>query len=89
MEASVRVKIRYLATLRDGMGRGGEEVEFPAGSTLQDLADWISGKYDLSLPAPRVMATLNGRGWNQLPLGMNTRIGEGDVIALFPPIAGG
>jgi molybdopterin converting factor small subunit len=35
------------------------------------------------------MAILNGRGWEQLPLKLRTEIQDGDVICLFPPIAGG
>lgn len=89
MMVGVKVVIKYLVTLRDHTGRRQEEVEFPPGATLQDVAEWLDRTYDLSLPAAEVMAILNGRGWKQLASGMETRLGEGDVIALFPPIAGG
>ncbi len=89
MKASVTVEIRYLVTLRDRTGRKQDEVRFPRSATLEDVARWLKRTHDLSVPAPEVMATLNGRGWNQLPAGMETMISDGDVIALFPPIAGG
>lgn len=89
METSVKVQVKYLATLRDRTRRRQEEVSFPLGATLQDVAGWLNEQYNLSLPSPQVMATLNGHGWNQLPLKLSTRIQEGDVIFLFPPIAGG
>ena len=89
MKTSVKVQIRYLAALRDRTGRRREEVRFPPGTTLQDVAGWLNEQYDLSLPDPQIMATLNGNGGNQFPLKLSTRIKEGDIICLFPPIAGG
>ena len=89
MKANVRVQIKYLAALRDRTGRKQEEVSFPPGATLQDVAEWLNKRYALSLPNPQVMATLNGRGWEQFPLKLSTEINEGDIIYLFPPIAGG
>ena len=84
-----KVQIRYLAALRDRTGRKREEVSFPSGATLRDVAEWLNQHYALSLPNPQVMATLNGRGWEQFPLKLSTEIKEGDIISLFPPIAGG
>jgi MoaD family protein len=84
-----KVQIKYLAALRDRTGRKREEVGFPSGATLRDVAEWLNQHYALSLPNPQVMATLNGRGWEQFPLKLSTEIKEGDIISLFPPIAGG
>ena len=84
-----KVQIKYLAALRDRTGRKREEVSFPSGATLGDVAEWLNQHYALSLPNPQVMATLNGRGWEQFPLKLSTEIKEGDIISLFPPIAGG
>jgi MoaD family protein len=89
MKADVKVQIKYLAALRDLTGRRQEEVSFPPGATLQNVAEWLSRCYVLSLPDPQVMVTLNGRGWEQFPSKLSTEVGEGDVICLFPPIAGG
>ncbi|MGQ9625329.1 MAG: MoaD/ThiS family protein [Anaerolineae bacterium] len=89
MESNVKVQIKYLATLRDRTGRRQEEVSFPPGATLRDVAGWLNERYALSLPDPQVMAILNGRGWEQFPLKLSTEIKEGDIICLFPPIAGG
>jgi MoaD family protein len=84
-----KVQIKYLAALRDRTGRKREEVSFPSGTTLRDVAKWLNQHYALSLPNPQVMATLNGQGWEQFPLKLATEIKEGDIICLFPPIAGG
>jgi MoaD family protein len=85
----VRAQIKYLSVLRDRTGRRQEEASFPVSATLRDVAEWLNEQYDLSLPNPQVMAILNGKGWEQLPLKLSTEIKEGDVICLFPPIAGG
>jgi MoaD family protein len=84
-----KVQIKYLAALRDRTGRRREEVSFPPGTTLRDVAEWLNQRYALSLPNLQVMATLNGRGWEQFPSKLSTEIQEGDIICLFPPIAGG
>jgi MoaD family protein len=89
MKANVKVQIKYLAALRDRTGRRQEEVSFPPVATLRDVAEWLNQCYALSLPCPQVMATLNGRGWEQFPSKLSTEIKEGDVICLFPPVAGG
>ncbi len=85
----IKVRIKYLAALRDRTGCRQEDVDFPSATTLWDVAEWLNQRYALSLPDPQVMVTLNGRGWEQLPAKLSTEIREGDVICLFPPIAGG
>ena len=89
MKPNVKVQVKYLAAFRDRAGRRQEEISFPPGATLQDVAEWLNQRYPLSLPDPQVMATLNGRGWEQFPSKLSTEIKEGDVICLFPPITGG
>lgn len=89
LKKNVKVQIKYFVTLREQTGRSQEQVSFPQGSVLEDVARWLNKHYDLSLPNPRVIAILNGRGWEQFPLKLATEIKDGDVICLFPPIAGG
>jgi MoaD family protein len=86
---TVKVRLKYLVSVRDKTGRSDEEAEFPAGSTLRNLAGWLLARYGLTVPGPHVMAILNGRGWGQHPLKMDTPLKDGDAISLFPPIAGG
>ena len=89
MEASVKIQLKYLVNLRDQAGRRQEDVSFPQGSTLQDVAAWLNMQYAFALPNPRIMAIRNGRGWDQFPAQWATLIQEGDLICLFPPISGG
>jgi len=84
-----RVLVKFLASVKDQVSKGMEEFEMPDGSTLSELAVRIQKSHQLSLLDPAIMVTLNGRGIRQLPEGLETRLGEGDVILLFPFISGG
>jgi len=83
------VRVRYLSALRDRAGRREEAVELPAGARLRELASWLAERRGLSLPDPALMATLNGRGWGQLPGGLEQALADGDEVALFPLVGGG
>jgi MoaD family protein len=89
VQDGVRITIKYLVTLRDRAGKSVEEVLLPRGSNLGDVARWLSEKYDIKLPDPKIIAILNGKGWDQLPAKYETRICDGDTVCLFPPVSGG
>jgi len=89
VKSRVRIRLKYLVSVRDKTGRGEEEAELPAGSTLGHLAEWLQTRYGLEVPSPHVMAVLNGRGWGQLPQKLDTPLKDGDAVSIFPPIAGG
>ena len=84
-----KVLVKFLGAVKDKVSKGEEEYQLPDGSTLNALAVRLQKSHRLSLLDPAIMVTLNGRGIRQLPRGLETRLGEGDVILLFPPIAGG
>lgn len=87
----VEVQVRYLSMTRElAGGRREETVALPAGSRLADLAAWLERERGLRPAADRgLMATLNGRGWAQLPAGADTGLKSGDRVALFPLVSGG
>jgi len=85
----VTVNIKYISVLRDRTGLRQEEASFPKGSVLQDVAEWLNKRYNLSLPDSHVMLIFNGKGWRQFPLKMATEVRDGDRILLLPPLAGG
>jgi molybdopterin converting factor small subunit len=87
--AGVTVHVRYLSALREKAGTRRDDLELPAGGTLQAAADWVRRNRGIEVPGPALMSTLNGHGWPQLPEGMATVLREGDEIALFPLISGG
>ena len=88
-DKDVTITIKYLVNLSEKAGRRKEEAGFPGGSTLHDVARYLKETKNIILPSPRVMAVLNGRGWDQYPDKWNTHISNGDTVLLFPPISGG
>ena len=88
-DREVTLTIKYLVNLSEKAGRRKDETGFPEGSTLHDVARYLKESRNIILPSPRVMAVLNGRGWDQYPDKWNTPISNGDTVLLFPPISGG
>jgi molybdopterin converting factor small subunit len=86
---SITVTIKYMVNLSEKAGRKEESVEFPEEATLQTVAAWIRENRDITIPSPSIMATMNGRGWNQYAEKEQTRVEDGAKIMLFPPISGG
>lgn len=85
----VSVTIKYMVNLAEKAGRKEDTVEFTEGATLGKVADWIRENRKIAIPSPSIMATLNGKGWNQYKEKENTPVEEGSKIMLFPPISGG
>ena len=85
----MRFTIKYLVSVRDKTGKREEELDFPEGAMLKDVCKWLLESYGLKLPDPALMSTLNGRGWNQCPEKLYTRLQDGDRICIFSPISGG
>ena len=85
----VRVLVRFLSVLRDRIGVASQTLSLPQGSTLRTVSEHLAPRYGLEVPADDIIATLNGHGWTQMPQGLDTPLSEGDVIHLFPPVAGG
>ena len=77
MEATIRITVLLGGNLRKEAGGGRQEfeVELTSGLQVEDLMA------HLGLPNDRVkMIMVNGRGAS-----LDTAIGEGDRVALFPP----
>jgi molybdopterin converting factor small subunit len=84
----VRVEVRLFASLRDKLPeapRGRAPLELPDGASLQDLLEHL----DVHAREAQ-MVLVNGV---QLPRAVSDRrahaLAEGDVVAIFPPLAGG
>ncbi len=74
----MKVVLKLFATLRD-FGPKYQELELVEGSTLKDLIS--SHNIPLDMPMIRLV---NGEFAE-----LSYQLKEGDVVALFPPIAGG
>ena len=86
---TIAVGVKYLVSLADKVGCKKETVRLPKGAVLADLAAWLGNHHGLKVPDPSIIAVLNGRGWLQLPSKLETKLSNGDLVLLFPPISGG
>lgn len=89
MTEQIRVSVKFLSGLRDQIGIASQALILPKGSTLRTVSEHLRRHHDLKVPADDIIATLNGHGWTQTAEGLDTPLADGDVIHLFPPVAGG
>jgi sulfur-carrier protein len=92
----ITVTVRSFATLREVMDAE-IRMDFPAGATIRTLLAVLTGRYkgfdNLLFAAPETLRDFvnilkNGRNIHFLA-GLDTPLEDGDIIALFPPAAGG
>jgi molybdopterin synthase sulfur carrier subunit len=95
-ENRITVTVKSFATLREVMDAQ-IRVDLPKGATIRSLLGELTGRYeglsDLLFAAPgipRDFVNILKNGRNVEFLGrLDTSLEDGDVIALFPPVAGG
>ena len=90
--------MKYYAMLREASERKREVFDVPEGSSVGDLMDLIVGKYgdpfhkyvyDSEKQVRDYLSfMLNGVSVSSLE-GFRTTLGDGDVLAILPPIGGG
>ena len=92
----MKVRVKAFATFREVMDNQ-VDMEFTEGTTLRTLLADLTGRYgglsELMFANPDTLRDFvnilkNGRNVHFLS-GLDTQLENGDVIALFPPIAGG
>ena len=92
----MKVRVKAFATFREVMDNQ-VDMEFTEGTTLRTLLADLTGRYgglsELMFANPDTLRDFvnilkNGRNVHFLS-GLDTLLDNGDVIALFPPIAGG
>ena len=85
------VTLRVYATLIEIVGSRVKEVPITSGETIEELLR-KTGLYDTVIENGRVRSMykilVNGRDIEFLD-GLKTKLKDGDVIDVFPPVAGG
>ena len=83
------IRILYFASLRERLGRDGEELDPPPGvETLGDLAAWLAGRGGPWTEAFAGSETLM-MAQDQEAADPATPLHEGAEVAFFPPVTGG
>jgi len=92
----MKITVKAFATFREVMDTQ-IELEFPEGTTVRMLLSELTARYkglgELMFAAPDTFRDFvnilkNGRNIHYIA-GLDTPLDEGDLIALFPPAAGG
>ena len=75
------IKVRYFASLKEGVGRSEDKLAFTGLSTVIEV--WNRANPGRSLPA-NILAAVN---MNYVEL--DSKVNDGDEVAFFPPVTGG
>jgi len=94
----VKIRVKFFTTLREITGKKEEEVESSSNITVKELLTQLSKKYGTEFTdyiydergnvRTHIQILINGRGINVFQ-GLETKLKEGDAIAIFPPVGGG
>jgi len=82
------VKLLYFASLREALGVAAEDLALPVGvATVGALRDHIIARGE---PWAALARTKNLRcAINQVMVGVDATVSDGDEVAFFPPVTGG
>ncbi|MBP9085530.1 MAG: molybdopterin converting factor subunit 1 [Kofleriaceae bacterium] len=81
----MQVRVLYFAMVRERMGASEQTIVLPANATVATLLDQLAATYD-------AVATLRGHlrvAVNEEFRELSHPLGNGDVVALIPPVSGG
>jgi len=93
----VRVRVRYFTTLRELAGVPEEKITLKDDATLADLIEIVASKYGKEARDylytkgkvdPSIYFLINGENSRVLS-GLKTKLKDGDIVAIIPPIGGG
>ncbi len=81
----MRITVLFFGMLKDLVGRSQEELELPEGARLETVFDHYASQF----PKLRQMAGSVVMARNQEFADPASPVGEGDEVALMPPVSGG
>lgn len=96
---TLEVTVKFFTTLREILGKKEDKVELADNSTIEDLLKKLSQKhgdkfinyvYDKKTKSPRVHLQFLVDSVNIITLqGFKTKLKDGNVVAIVPPVGGG
>ncbi len=94
----MKIKVRFFTSLREITGKKEDEIRSQNIITVEKLLARLSKKYGREFTEylydekgnvrTYIQILINGRGLNALQ-GFETKLKEGDTVAIFPPVGGG
>ena len=94
----LRLKVRYFTTLRELAGTAEDEIDIKDDASLAELIEEVASEYgqaardylyhDSVQIDPSIYFLVNGRDAKTLS-GRETKLKDGDTVAIIPPIGGG
>ena len=94
----MKIGVKFFTTLREITGKKEEDVESSNTITVTELLTQLSKKYGIEFTdyiydekgdvRTHIQILINGRSIDVFQ-GFETKLKEGDVIAIFPPVGGG
>ena len=81
----MRVQVLFFGVLRDLVGRASETLELDENATVADVLE----HYQSRIPKIREMLPSLALSVNQHYSGPGAVLGNGDEVALLPPVSGG
>jgi MoaD family protein len=92
---TLKVTVKFFTTLREITGTKEEQLEFSKAPTVESLLKQLSKKYgkdfddyvynELGSVHGHLHFLVNGKSITAL----NTRLNDGDTVAILPPVGGG
>ena len=81
---AMSMRVLLFASYADAIGASEVEVDLPAGTTAGEVVQWLRARHgEEHLPPSPLVAV------NQSYARLDTVIGDGDEVAIIPPVAGG
>ena len=80
----MKVRALFFASYAEAFGRQEQALDLPAGSTVEDFVAAIRREPAAAGVPPHPLVAVNQRYARP-----ETRLAEGDEVALIPPVAGG
>jgi len=93
----MKIKVKFFALLREATGTKEVEEEVEEGTTVKGLLERLSNKlpkrfrelvFEGQEVSRNVIILVNRRGIRELE-GLETKLKDGDEVALLPPVSGG